>query len=544
MEERKQDAQVEFLKNEIIKNHWKDTEKTLENCEKLKRIAERKNDAALLGFTYYQIGQIYYIQNNVELMFQNIAKALNYLDQTEQWGWMARAYNLMAIMSIRKGNISVGMDYYLNGISYCREYGIVNILGSLYLNMGCLYLEHKLFCEAMKYFKMALEIYQKRENVYIPQKTMIYTNLATCYMLQGELDQTKAYVEKLDLECEPYYENVDFVYVACMKVQYYDRCQEMEKRDHYIQEIREHIKRNIPIMDIFDDLYFFCVHMLQINRDDVLMEILAVLEPIVEKTGVANIRRRTLSLKIRYFQKKKMQEEYIQALGRYYELTELMEADSQSMFSSMLYVRSELERENERRKQMEKTQRELKLKSETDALTGLANRYRLDEYSEMMHRKCCERGESFAVEILDVDYFKEYNDNYGHQAGDACIKRVAETIDRMQDAHTFCTRYGGDEFVIIYHDLKKEEVYEKAVWLREQIMELGIHHKYSRTHQVVTISQGICYDIPTKDTKSLDFLHGADVMLYRVKKESRNAVCMGNIQEQVLLVTAHCVTSN
>ena len=534
MEEKKQDSQVEVLKNEIIKNHWKDTNKALENCEELKAIAERKNDASLLGFTYYQIGQIYYIQNNVELMFQNLAKALNYLDQTEQWGLMARAYNLMAIMSIRKGNVSVGMEYYLNGISYCREYGIVNILGSLYLNLGCLYLEHKLFQEAMEYFKLALEIYQKRENEYMPQKTTIYTNLATCYMLQGDLKHAKVCVEKLDRECAPYYENVDFVYVDCMKVQYYDRCQEIEKRDHYIEEIRKRIKGNILIMDIFDDLYFFCLHMLRINRDDVLLEILEVLEPIVEKSGVANISRRTLSLKIQYFQKKKMQEEYVQALGHYYELTELMEADSQSMFSSMLYVRSELERENERRKQMEKVQRELKQKSETDALTGLANRYRLNEYLENIHKKCVEKQSVFAVEILDVDYFKEYNDNYGHQAGDSCLKKIAEMIGKMQEDRISCARYGGDEFVIIYQGMDLVEIYQKARWLREHIMGLEIEHGFSRTHNVVTISQGICYDMPAENTKSRDFLQGADRMLYQVKKESRNAIRIGNLKEQII----------
>lgn len=81
--------------------------------------------------------------------------------------------------------------------------------------------------------------------------------------------------------------------------------------------------------------------------------------------------------------------------------------------------------------------------------------------------------EHFAVEILDIDYFKEYNDNYGHQAGDACIMAIADELRKMQSRDTFCARYGGDEFIIIYEYKTEDEVFSMADSLRERILTGG-----------------------------------------------------------------------
>ena len=201
----------------------------------------------------------------------------------------------------------------------------------------------------------------------------------------------------------------------------------------------------------------------------------------------------------------------------------------------MLYVRGFLERINENYRELEAAALELVKKSETDQLTGLANRYRLNDYSEQLLRECLSNGHSLAYEILDIDYFKQYNDNYGHQEGDECVKAVARLLEQMQSEQIFCARYGGDEFIIIYCRMSAKEVYEKAEKLRNDVINLNREHLYSKAHSVVTISQGICYDVPAPGNKSWDFLHQADMLLYRVKKTARNHICMGDIRGQEIM---------
>ena len=97
-----------------------------------------------------------------------------------------------------------------------------------------------------------------------------YVNLARCYMLQGMLDKTHAYIEKLDAECASYYEDIDILYVDCLKARYYHLIHNYVRRDAQIQEIVEIINKNVQIMEVFDDLCDFCGLMLEIGRDDVL----------------------------------------------------------------------------------------------------------------------------------------------------------------------------------------------------------------------------------------------------------------------------------
>lgn len=106
---------------------------------------------------------------------------------------------------------------------------------------------------------------------------------------------------------------------------------------------------------------------------------------------------------------------------------------------------------------MEKENEILLMRSETDAMTGLANRYRLTDHFDKALEKCRNQKKLLSVEILDVDCFKEYNDNYGHQAGDECIQAIASLLKKMEeDEPVFCARYGGDEFIIIYSGVEAE----------------------------------------------------------------------------------------
>ena len=132
--------------------------------------------------------------------------------------------------------------------------------------------------------------------------------------------------------------------------------------------------------------------------------------------------------------------------------------------------------------------------------------------------------------ILDIDYFKQYNDEYGHQAGDECVKAIAGLLAGIENENIFCARYGGDEFVIVYAGVEAKEVKETAEKLRQQVYDLNIQHNGSSEYSVVTISQGICHDIPGEDCKDRDFLRAAYEYLYAVKKKVRNAVCIGNLK--------------
>lgn len=167
----------------------------------------------------------------------------------------------------------------------------------------------------------------------------------------------------------------------------------------------------------------------------------------------------------------------------------------------------------------------LRKRSETDALTGLPNRFAYDNYSEDIYEKLEKNPQSIAVEILDIDYFKEYNDNYGHQAGDECIEIIASQIRDVVQTHDniFACRYGGDEFVIIYHGYSKAQVRNFLDMLKNKIIACHIQHEYSKIADYATITQGVCFAHFNPKYKIADYLKKADAQLYEIKKISRNS---------------------
>jgi tetratricopeptide (TPR) repeat protein len=249
---------VNAWKQEVLNSRGKDAEHTLKCCLDIERYAKEHKDAALLGFAYFYSGETYYLLNDVEHMFHNIAQAIHLLGQTGQWELIARSYNLMAISSVNKGNVSAAMDYYLTGLNYCRKYGITKMEISIMQNLGNLYMENGVYHEAQSYFEKAHSYCKSNPDVkenYVGLMAS-YVNLARCYMLQGMLDKTHVYIEKLDAECASYYEDIDILYVDCLKARYYHLTHNYVRRDAQIQEIVEIINKNVQIMEVFDDLIF------------------------------------------------------------------------------------------------------------------------------------------------------------------------------------------------------------------------------------------------------------------------------------------------
>ena len=171
----------------------------------------------------------------------------------------------------------------------------------------------------------------------------------------------------------------------------------------------------------------------------------------------------------------------------------------------------------------------MRRRAEIDVLTNVYNHKAFEEYCAKELAECTTNA---LFVMLDIDDFKDYNTNYGHQEGDRCLVSIANTIRNLvEEAEGFCARYGGDEFVIIYANVTREQAVSFAEELRRRVLALEIEHRFSKALPVVTISQGICWGIPRKGSRSWDFLHAADNMLYRVKKFSRNNYCVGGLDE-------------
>lgn len=527
----KRREKIESYKKIVLESRRNDNDRVLEYCHKIIELADETGDEDALGFAYFYIGEVEYLTNSIDEMFGSMLNALRYLGNSGQWCLAARVYNVMGITSISRGNTVAAMEYYMSGLYICEEHDVKSVQSSIELNLGYLYLDAGVYKEAEEYFLKAYNEYvrtpaEKRRNETL---TMIYTNLATCHLLADELDKAKEYIGKLKDECQASFSNMDYIYVECLEVRFHHICGDYESRDKIINDVKRRLSGNVLIMDIFDDIYDFCNLMIEIDRLDVLQEIIERLDEPIKKTQINNLKRKFLTLKIKLYMKNGDKEACDGALIRFFDLSEKLEEDKQKMIASILHVRDLVDKMKDKQRVLEAEKLKLLERSETDQLTGIANRYRLVQYAQSSLAKCKREQIPLSYEVLDIDYFKQYNDTYGHQAGDECIKAVAGILSDIQNDSIFAARYGGDEFVVIYVGMSVEEVARTAEVLKRRVEELESVYKGTGVDGGVTISQGICHCIPEEDSKDRDYLYSADIMLYNVKRKKRNGICVGDL---------------
>lgn len=160
----------------------------------------------------------------------------------------------------------------------------------------------------------------------------------------------------------------------------------------------------------------------------------------------------------------------------------------------------------------------------TDGLTGIANRRRFDELLVAEWRRGMRSGQPLALAMLDVDFFKRYNDHYGHQGGDECLRAVAQVLKQhVHRASDFIARYGGEEFAILGAGTDGANAWRLAEAIREAMAKLAVPHAMSPFGHL-TVSIGVAAIVPTEQQSLEGLIKMADEALYAAKREGRNRV--------------------
>ncbi|MBM7868155.1 diguanylate cyclase [Heliobacterium gestii] len=196
---------------------------------------------------------------------------------------------------------------------------------------------------------------------------------------------------------------------------------------------------------------------------------------------------------------------------------------------SALTLKTEMDRRKAREEELlrvtvelEEAVRKLKNLSSLDGLTGLANRRRFDEYLTAEWKRAIRNGIPISLVLFDIDWFKPYNDTYGHIQGDDCLKSIARLVpDVVRRSSDLVCRYGGEEFAVILPDTSQEGALNVAEAIRKVVSEAEIEHRESVLGRV-TISVGVATAYPAPGSEIKTLIGFADEALYEAKRQGRN----------------------
>jgi len=188
-------------------------------------------------------------------------------------------------------------------------------------------------------------------------------------------------------------------------------------------------------------------------------------------------------------------------------------------------------------KKLQIVNRKLETASITDALTDLFNRRYFNLVYNRELTRCIREKKSLSFMMLDIDYFKGYNDSYGHLQGDASLKAVATTMkNTLKRPGDYLFRLGGEEFGILIVDLTEDNAYHMAEKLRQNVLALEIEHKGNKAHQFLSISIGLIHLFPNQKSESEEVLQKADENLYAAKKNGRNKVVSSHMNNKLTAI--------
>jgi two-component system chemotaxis family response regulator WspR len=211
-------------------------------------------------------------------------------------------------------------------------------------------------------------------------------------------------------------------------------------------------------------------------------------------------------------------------------LPDKVELIARIRYHSQAYI-NQLERDEafqaleESRTKLAEANRTLQKLSALDGLTGIANRRSFDETISKEWHRAMRNSKPLGLIMIDIDFFKLYNDHYGHQGGDDCLKNVASGLESaIHRDSDFLARYGGEEFSVVLPDTELDGAVKVAETMRESIHSMEIPHAKSKVSDFVSISVGVSSFVPLQATEPEILIAAADQALYKAKEDGRNIV--------------------
>ncbi|MBR6396353.1 MAG: GGDEF domain-containing protein [Lachnospiraceae bacterium] len=496
-------------------------------AEKLQEEGKHLNDPLLICYSGYHLASSYYLLAKADKAVETFNKYIPIMEDNGFNDLLIRTYNMLGIIYFSKFNIPSSVQCYFGGLSLAKEHGNVYYEGVISYNIGNLYYEFEDYEGASYYFKDALKSFNINNS---DLDNLVYylvgcSVLGICYNIMDNVEEaTKIYnIISEKLPADFYEKNLCSIYL--FYASYFHLIKDMKKCDDAVKKMIMLARDQEEFISYYDDYIRLADLLIDIEKYEDLKDLLFIIEDKVSSFNNHFIDAKIADLKIKYYEAMGIDNDaYRKALETYYEKYVDISSDEKQTINDVLSIRIKYDKQVKSQKRLEDKREKLRVKSETDALTGIPNRYRLTDYSNIVYEQAYHMNKRFAFEIFDIDYFKNYNDTYGHQKGDEILKNIGNILKKMSNDKIFVSRYGGDEFVIVYYDMKKEEVLSAASKLRDTILAANMPHCDSFAADRITISQGIFVGKPTKKLKLWDFMYYADLCLYQLKKSCRNSI--------------------
>ncbi len=501
---------------EILDIRLDDPEKEKELCIQMLS-GECDTYTEAFGRTY--LGDAYHTFGQVDQALIELSRALQLSEAEGYDDLLFVLYNLIGIIYMYNDDEQSALDYFFNGIALAEKMNDKMMQATLLSNIAYTYRSAGAYDKAEKmvdeFYRMICESSDNESNVEL-DKISYETDKIWLYLHQNKQDEAWKLMQRREIQNDTGVEK--YINFAI----YYGMKNDSERCAFYIDAATDAVRDDINKYESV--LYQFEIIQMAIAAGlyEKALEVVVTAEKLLDQIGTVGKWTKLMEYKIRIYSALDRTEELEAAYEKYYEYDQLYEEEKQHAVVTRVRRKIELLQELDRKQEIEQRQADLFDKRGMDELTGLYNRWGLKKRLHKLFKDTGCMPDIMTIAIADVDFFKEYNDTYGHIAGDKCLKSVADILKNNMDMDSIVGRYGGDEFIFALWGRQKADIEKIFTKIHTDLSDKKIENTKSKAADIVTVTIGAVMVRPDKDMDFTDFIHEADMALYEVKKSTRN----------------------
>lgn len=502
---------------EIMDIRFDDPQKEKELCmQMLSESKDRYTEAfgrTYLGDAYHTLGQI------DEALFE-LGRGLKLAEADGYEELLFVLYNLIGIIYMYRDDEQTALDYFFNGIALSEKVNDKMMQATLLANIAYAYRAAGAYDKAERmtdrFYQMMCEASENELNVEL-DKISYETDKIGLYLCRNEPDKAWELMQLSEIQADTGVEKyINFA-------SYYGIKGDHKQCAMYIDTAMSILSEDVNRYESI--LYQFEIIRIAIDAGlyEKALQISEISEEMMEENINIGKRVKLMGYRIEIYEALGCTDELSEAYKRYFEYDTIYEEEKKQAAVTRIRRKIELIYEIDRKKQIEQRQAALSDKRSNDELTGLYNRWGLKNRIKQLYSETDSMNTTLMVAIADVDFFKEYNDTYGHIAGDRCLKSVADILKHNIGAYGIICRYGGDEFLFVVSDISKAMAEQLLSKISAGLTNKNIENSQSGVSDRVTISVGA---VIAKQSAAMDFetlIHEADMALYEVKNNSKNS---------------------
>ncbi len=479
--------------------------------KKLEKEALAVGDDGLSGFVFFYYALAHYARDEMEPAHTALRTAIRHLMKTDNEELLARSFNLFALEAQRRGCYDISQNYFRMAYALVQKDKSSLVRAIIDANIGNLLTESGEYSAACRRIRRSLPVVRRHTGdvMHGQNLAVTYLNIGLNALYAGEYEEAsktlavlEGMVGSIDIEESAY---LNFLILRAL----YAFILETKKEAlAHTRALAKELKGAPLYSEIVFDLYNYCRLLLRKKAYSIASILIRVIVA-KESPGSSAYRRMLLSeLTVEHLERQKDRRGIKAALQHQRELSRTMQEEQRQMYRysvKLMFLISELREEQDAFRRENEL---LKLRAETDALTGLPNRYALSHALEVALSGAQADGKRLGIGLIDIDAFKQYNDRYGHSQGDQCLKLTADALKKIAKEHgLFIARYGGDEFVLIYDDRPDREIETIAEEIRHLML--------------IPVSHGFYNAVPDENSLPFVLLAKADAEMYRERRERR-----------------------